>query len=75
MGSHRLGHVSQQEGQLINTTSWRIVTILAILSAVTAGLLFATGLKANADSAPSYDGRTTCAKAVAGQSRCHIHGS
>jgi hypothetical protein len=49
------------EGPLINTTSWRIVTILVILSAVAAGLLFATGLKANAESAPTHAGHTGAA--------------
>jgi hypothetical protein len=64
----------QDEGHTINTASWRIVTILVILSAVAAGLLFATGLKANADSAPSYDDRSTCGRAFADQSGCDIQG-
>jgi hypothetical protein len=75
MGGHRPGHLSQtgtepigpcppapqhDEGLPINITSWRIVAALVLISAVAAGLLFATGLKANADSAPTYDGRTRC---------------
>ena len=59
----------------INITSWRIVAALTILSTIAAGLLFATGLKANADSAPTYDGRTGCDLALAGQSHCDIQGS
>jgi len=56
--------------QPINTTSWRIVTILALVSAIAAGLMFATGLKANADGPPPYGGRSTCEGAFAHQSGC-----
>ena len=66
------GH--RTEGPPINITSWRIVAALTILSTIAAGLLFATGLKANADSAPTYDGRTGCDRALAGQSPCDIQG-
>jgi hypothetical protein len=76
MGGHRPGHLSQKgtepiapcppapqhhEGLSINITSWRIVAALALISVIAAALLFATGLKANADSAPTYDGRTRAA--------------
>lgn len=67
------GH--RTEGLPINVTSWGIVAALTILSTIAAGLLFATGLKANAHSAPTYDGRTGCDRALAGQSHCDIQGS
>lgn len=65
----------QDEGLPINITSWRIVAALALLSAIAAGLVFATGLKADAYSAPTYDGRTRCDRALAGQSHCDTQGN
>ena len=57
----------------INTSSWRIVAAIVVLTTLAAGLLFATGLKANAENAPSYD-RGMCDRAFAASSGCHIQG-
>jgi anti-sigma-K factor RskA len=71
MGSHRLVHPpqtgpepigraqsrsEQDEGLDISINAWRIVMILALLAAIAAAVLVATGFTGNTDSAPSYGG-------------------
>lgn len=65
MGSHRPSHHrgqaasrsplhhSSTKDSPISITAWRIVAALTLLTAIAAGLIFAAGLKANADSAPT----------------------
>ena len=73
-GTAPISPTQHDEGLPINITSWRIIATLTLLSAIAAGVLFATGLKANAQGAPT-GGHTRCDGAVAGQFRCDIHGS
>jgi hypothetical protein len=39
-------HCKDEGSEIISINAWRIVTILAVLSAISAALLFATGVQA-----------------------------